>query len=223
MSNPIHYDPNTPYPKLSYADWQIQFIQNFTQLATAFAQNHVPLNDATTANRGNHTYIELTEQTQDPQTGSQEFCISVKDVENQTDQIYFTYPGNTPVVQFTNYQIYTVKPTSQQTTYFTFLPGKLLVYFGTFGPFDSGNQGGVFNNILNLNPPVAKNIVTVNLCTKGTDPRYTPGFVPETYTLSQTPDFGWQSETLAFVKRIFLIPTIPSTNNNVYYLVVANI
>lgn len=220
MTNPIHYDPNTPYTKLSFADWQIQFIQNFTQLATAFAENHVPLDHATTAIRGNHTYVKMPEQTGDPQTGSQEFSIYSKDVDNQTDQLFFTYPGNTPVVQFTNYQIYSVTPTSRQTTYFTFLPGKLLIYFGTFGPFSGGS---LETNILKLNPPVAKNILSVQLCTKGTTPKYTPAAVPTTFTLTVTPTFGYQAEQLAFVKEIALQPVEPSSDNTVFYFVVANI
>jgi len=222
MANPINYDPNTPTRQLSFADWQVQFIQNFTQLATAFAENHVPLTDPTVANRGNHTYVEMAESTTDAQTSANEFSIFVKDVENQTDQVFFTYPGNTPVVQFTNYQIYSVTPTAQQTTYFTFLPGKLLVYFGKFGPFNSGNVKGVFNNILKLNPPVAKNIVSINFCTQGTTPKYTPAAVEETIATT-TPSFEFIFTKPGIIKEIYVIPTIPSTNNTIFYCVVANI
>lgn len=217
MGNPINYDPNTPTRQLSFADWQVQFIQNFTQLGEAFLKNHVSLTDPTVANRGNHTYVEMAESTTDGQTSANEFSIFVKDVENQTDQVFFTYPGNTPVVQFTNYQIYSVTSTAQQTTFFTFLPGKLLVYFGKFGPF---NDKG--NNILKLNPPVAKNIVSMNFCHQGTTPKYTPAGVEETI-VTQTPSFEFIFTKPGIIKEIYLIPAIPSTNNTIHYCVVANI
>ncbi len=216
MTNPINYNPNYPEIESTWADWQVQFIQNFTQLGIAFSQNHVALDDPTTANRGNHTYIQMPEQNTDAQTGAQEFSVYSKLVEGQTDQIYFTFPGNTPVVQFTNYQIYSVLPTNQQTTFFTFLPGGLIVYFGTFGPFnDTGN------NQLKLNPPVSRNIAGVNLCNKGTTPKYTPSILPEV-KLSGDPISGLISEPVEIVTYIDIIPVIPSSNNTIHYLVVAN-
>lgn len=226
MGNPINYDPNTPTKQLSFADWQVQFIQNFTQLFEAFKKNHVSLNDPTTANRGNHTYVEMSESTTNAQTSSNEFSIFVKDVENQTDQVFFTYPGNTPVIQFTNYQIYSVKDTSQQTTFFTFLPGKLLVYFGKFGPFDTTGNFAPFtsggNNIIKLNPPVAKNIVSVNFCHIGTTPKYTPASQEEA-VLTETPSFEFVFTKPGIIKEIYVLPVIPSSNNTIYYFVVANI
>jgi hypothetical protein len=224
MTNPINYDPNTPTVKLSFADWQVQFIQNFTQLANAFSQNHIPLNDPTTANRGNHTYIQMPEQTTDPQTGSVEFAIYSKDVENQTDQLFFQYPGNTPVVQFTNYQIYSVIPTTAsntktgQTTYFTFLPGGLLVYFGTMGPFTGGSSG---KNTLFLYPPVAKNIIGMNFCTKGTTPQYTPAAVLGTIVLD--PIKGLTIDTSGIIKQIYVLLDEGLKNQTIDYCVVANI
>lgn len=172
MTIPPNYNPNYPEVESTWADWQVQFIQNFTQLASAFAENHIPLDDSTVANRGNHTYVQIPELVNPPQTGASEFTIHNKDVEDQTNQIYFTYPGNSPVVQFTNYQLYTIAPTSTQTTYFTFLPGKILVYFGTLGNFGINKT-----LILKLNPPVCRNIIGINFCTKGNTPQYTAGSV----------------------------------------------
>lgn len=220
MTSPINYDPNTPTVKLSFADWQIQFIQNFTQLANAFSQNHIPLNDDNVANRGNHTYIQMPEQTSDPQTGSVEFAIYCKNVEDQTDQLFFQYPGNTPVVQFTNYQIYSVIPTAgsntktAQTSYFSFLPGGLLVYFGTMGPFNVGK------NTLFLYPPVAKNIAGINLCTKGTTPQYTPAITEGTVILD--PVKGLILDTSGFIKQIYIIINETLKDQTVDYFVVAN-
>jgi len=168
MTSTPQYNPNTPTPQLSYADWQKQFIENFEQLGIAFKQNHVALDDATSANRGNHTYIQMPEQEKDTQTGSQEIAISVKDVSDQADQVFLTYPGNTPIVQYTNYQIYQIKDTFQQSSFFTFLPGKLLVYFGKYLAFNQTI------NVLSLYPPIAKNLASVNISFSGTTPNYSP-------------------------------------------------
>lgn len=202
---PINYNPNYPEVDSTWADWQIQFIQNFTQLATAFSQNHVPLDDATAANRGNHTYVQIPELVNPPQTGASEFTIHNKNVEGQTNQIYFTYPGNSPVVQFTNYQLYTVASTDTQTTYFTFLPGKILVYFGSAGPSKKNEYLSIF-----LNPPVCRNIISINFCTKGSTPQYTSG------TIITVPDAN------GIIKEIKTIGQI-NTPLSINYVVIANI
>jgi hypothetical protein len=181
--------------------------------------NHVKLDDATVANRGNHTVVQFPEQTVDPQTGITEFSIFAKDVATQTDQLFFVYPGNTPVVQFTNYQIYSVTPTAQQTTYFTFLPGGLLIYFGTFGPFVYG-----VNSTLFLNPPVAKNLVSANFCVKGTSPYYAPAFL---YKIPTVEDIYNPPPKPEYVKSLEIVSSLDDSNRpknvTVYYLVVANI
>lgn len=225
MSNTINYDPNTPTVTLPYADWQIQFIQNFTQFNTAFSQDHVPLTDPT--NQGNHTYVHMPEQPEDsaPQTGSNEFSIYAKNVEDQTDQLFFVYPGNTPIVQFTNYQIYSVQPRVSpniaQTTFFTFLPGGLLIYFGSYGPFTSSATGSKTetDNTLFLNPPIAKNIAGVNFCIKGTTPDFTPSctFGP----LSIVPGKGFIQE--GNITQLFIAPHTGAKNTTIDYLVIANI
>lgn len=208
MTNPINYNPNYPEIESTWADWQVQFIQNFEQLGLAFSQNHVPLNDPTIANRGNHTIIQMPELLNPPQTGSTEFSIHTKNVEGQTAQVYFTYPGNAPVVQFTNYQIYSVLPTAQQTTFFTFLPGGILIYFGGFGPFIPTNG----NNTIFLNPPVTKSVRGVQFALSGSTPDYTPAFV------TKPPDSN------GIIDEIYVIPTLPQkVPQAVFYMVIANI
>lgn len=215
MAAPINYDPNTPTRKLSFADWQIQFIQNFTQLNTAFSRNHVPLDDPTSANRGNHTVAEMVEQTSDAQTSANELSLFVKDVEGQTDQICLTYPGNSPVAQITGYQLYPVKPTAQQVTNFTYLPGRMIMYFGTFGPYVKGPQE---INVIKLNPPIAKNIISVQFAVSGDVPEYTPSYtIAPWYYDSPTGDTG-------YITSIFLIANPPKvTPNASFYMVLANI
>lgn len=167
-----NYLPNTPTKQLPFAKWQIQFQQNFRKLAAAFSQNHVALDDATSAIRGNHTVIEMPEvKNTVPQVSATEYALYAKIVPEQTSHAYLTFPSNTPVVQWTNYQIYELKTPD---TYFTFLPGGIIVYFGSFTPSKKP-----LSLTFNLNPPVAKNIISIQLCTKGTSPQPTPSAVLE--------------------------------------------
>ncbi len=216
MTNPINYDPNTPTVKLSFADWQIQFIQNFTQLGLAFSQNHVALDDPTVANRGNHTYVQMPQQNTDAQTGSTEMSIFSKNVEGQTNQVFITYPGNTPVVQYTNYQIFSHTDTDQQIAYFTFLPGGILIYFGRFISKGSGK------NILYLNPFVAKNVVSINLCMTGTTAKYTPEISLGAWSVDSNGHLSQSKQDI--IREVYILPNLNDTGDqSMYYFVVANI
>lgn len=165
-----NYLPNTPTKQLPFAKWQIQFQQNFRKLGAAFSQNHIALDNATSSIRGNHTVIEMPDiKNNVPQTSSIEYALYSKIVPEQTAQLYLTFPANTPVVQWTNYQIYELK---EPDTYFTFLPGGILVYFGSFTPTSKP-----FNATFYLNPPIAKNVISIQICTKGTNPQATPSAV----------------------------------------------
>lgn len=160
MSLPV-YNPNVPQPNGAggiFGPSQVDFLKNFEALYNAFAVNHVTLDAA--SNAGNHTVIQLAEQTTQQQTNAGELSVYSKDVSGQTDQIFLGYQGNQPEFQFTNYQIYSIPPILNganivQTRYFSFLPGNLLVYFGY-----------VTIASLDLQPYVAKNVVTAIFCNK---------------------------------------------------------
>src|ERR1700679_2519443 len=129
--NPPVYEPNIPQPKDTIAEGQIDFLNNFASLYTAFMTNHVPL-DAV-SNAGNHTFIQMMEQASDPQTAQGEISIYVKNVPGQTDQVFLRNQSGTSV-QLTNYQFFTIPATSTEIRFFTMLPGKIIVFFGTFFP-----------------------------------------------------------------------------------------
>ncbi len=149
MSAP--YNPNTPqFPGDTFSTSQPQILANFSQLFNAFKKNHVSLDAGITA--GNHTIVQLLENKSAVETDISEFSVYAKDVAGQTDQLFFRYAGNGQEVQLTNYQLYSILG----DIYFTFLPGKLIVYFGTFRPSSSNNLG--------LFPAIARNIITVSLC-----------------------------------------------------------
>ena len=126
MTTPI-YNPNVPTaPGDTFAESQPDLLNNFMALANIFAVNHVPL-DASFAN-GNHTYMEMFEQENDPQTGTSQIAAYAKQVNGQATQVFLRSLGNSVPYQLTAYQIY---PTMLANTYFTLLPGNIMMYFGT--------------------------------------------------------------------------------------------
>lgn len=154
----IPYDPKVPaLADNSLATSQPQILNNFSTLYEAFLRNHIPLDSV--SNAGNHTIIELLQQENPVQTDINELSVYSKDVEGQTDQVFMRFQNNGTEFQFTNYQIYTVNDNS----FFTFIPGKVIVYFGTLNPPRPGN---FINGILELVPPVARNIFSVTANTR---------------------------------------------------------
>jgi len=207
MTTPeIEYNANFPLVKDSYGSWQPQFKDNFTQLSRAFAVNHVPLEAASSA--GNHTIIQLLEQQSSQQTGVSEFSIYSKAVQyadQETDQIFMRFQGNGTEFQFTNYQIY---PLSQVDTYFTFLPGKIICFFGIFDYATAPNgallPGGIQLKRLNLLPAISRNIMSVNFTNIANPGGATPSF-----------DLIMQNQ--------FIIALQPRSIRNLYYMVLANV
>ena len=153
MSNPIDYDPNTPeFPGDSFAVTQEQLQENFQFLYNAFAMNHVPL-DALSA-LGNHTVIQLVEQMNDQQTGVNELAIWAKDDPTQTDQLFLRIQGGT-IIPLTTYQVYSLRNTDDHTQFFSFLPGRIIVYFGKIKTLNT-------QTYLPLTPPVATKIFSMS-------------------------------------------------------------
>ena len=158
------YDPKVPLVDDTIADGQPSFLQNFSQLFTAFNLNHVSLTDPT--NPGNHNVIQLVEQAQGDSTFSQEISIYSKKVVDQTDQLFMRYPNNGKEIQLTQYQIYPLPENFlgdvlYQIPYFTFLPGGIIVYFGKIIPTAT-------TFYISLSPTICTNIMGINLCPIGT-------------------------------------------------------
>lgn len=194
---PPPYNPNYPPITDSYADWQPNFQNNFTQLANAFAANHVPL--TATSNAGNHTVIQLLQKSTLQQTNAAEFAVYTKDAVGQTHQLFMRYQLNGTEFQYTNYQIYPLP--SMPGTYFTFLPGRIICYFGLAVKTGTGKQ----QVLIPLFPKIAKNILSVN---------FTPNSNPGTF---QGYICGLQGEGGFFT----IIQTF--SNTSFYYMVLANV
>jgi hypothetical protein len=159
MTPPV-YQPNIPQPGHTIARGQQDFLNDFASLYTAFMTNHIPL-DAT-SNAGNHTFLQMAEQMSAPQTQQGEISVYVKNIPGQTDQVFLKYQSGTEL-QLTNYQLFAITPTTTEIRYFTMLPGKIIVFFGTFFPAIQTQQkitpGAYFA------PFIAKNIITFNTVT----------------------------------------------------------
>src|SRR6185295_15125291 len=128
--------------------------------------NHTSLDSGSDA--GIHTIVQLVEQEEPFQTDPSEISIYSKDVTSQADQIFLRYQGNGQEFQYTNYQLYALTSNQFQTKFFSFLPGKILIYFGSIFPKAPPA------NVLDLSPYISKNIISISLCPIGPTPGYNP-------------------------------------------------
>ena len=163
LPNPV-YTTNIPQPKNIIGNSQDQFLQNFQTLYNAFAANHIALDAVSGA--GNHTVIQLTETpvTTNFQTNMNEVSLYAREVQGQTDQLFMRFEGNQPEFQFSNQQPTITHSPFVNTTFITFLPGNLVVFFGTVGAVGS----------ISFNPYPLSNVVSATFCAEGTTPRNTP-------------------------------------------------
>ncbi len=171
MSGPTIDEYNSRIPNANdfLAVSQGNFLDNFQQLYDAFATNHVALDDSILT-PGNHTFIELLQQGKGPATQFGEISLYSKLVEGQTNQLFLRYQGGqAPDVQLTAYQIYPAQNLPWQISYFTFLPGNVIVYFGISIP-ESSPEG----NAVNFPPYVMKNVIASAFCAQATIPTLSP-------------------------------------------------
>lgn len=205
-SQPGPYDPNVPeQPSDALAISQSEIQNNFQQIFNIFQKNHISLDALTSA--GNHTNIQLKEQEGSPQTDPSVINIYVKDDPKTTDQIFLKYQGNGQEFQLSCYQIYGLTQFSDFMPFITFLPGRILVYFGFINPAS-------FSNILELYPPIAKNIMSVSLCP----------FTTNANLLFFKPWISLIKSDKGFYSKIKFTPAATgSPVPSLYYMVLANI
>jgi hypothetical protein len=212
------YNPNVPQRKDNFSSSQGDFLSNFMSIYNAFKINHVALDSS--SNAGNHTIIQLKEQDANApfQTDVGEISIYCKPVENQGDQVFLRYQGNQNEFQLSAYQIFAPPVIDNdsivQTPFFTYLPGRVLLYFGTIECTLSNAA-----TPLRLRPPIATNIISVNLSVEGTitNQRNLPPWV----TISPKNGNGFY-ETINLFKDSSLFPG-PSIELTYFYMVLANI
>jgi hypothetical protein len=202
--NPPVYNSQIPIVNTTIAEAQKLFLNNFSTLFDAFSVNHIALNDPT--NPGNHNVVQLLEQELSESTQSQEISIYSKKVDGQTDQLFMRYQGNGKEFQLTEYQIYAIPVTTQQEAYFTFLPGKLIVYFGRIFSFGTNE----FN--INIDPAPKTNLSGLNLCPVAS----AIGFnVPQPNVRLQQPSNGFYTQ--------FILNSSPKPMLDNFYLFFGNL
>jgi len=158
---PPDYSAGIPQPKDQIKMSALPFLDNFTVLYNAFMQNHVKLDGGATA--GNHTIIQMPQQSTSFQTDATEMSINGKlgpgsDVSGNptnTTQMSLKYQDNATEFPYTAYQIYPVP--NEPTQFFSYLPGGVIVYFGLK---DFGST--INKNAFIMSPALCKQIITVN-------------------------------------------------------------
>lgn len=180
------FNADTPTVQTTFDQWQVSFQKNFQAMSDSFKVNHVALEDP--SKTGNHNLLQMPEQPEDRkiQTNIGDFAIFTRLVEDQTDQVFMQYEGNQPEFQYTNYQLYSIKDRLDnnknviQKTYFTTLPGNLMLIFGSVLRKGSKWQ-------IRLTPPAMKNIISVNMTLIGTFP-VAPAIAYEVTPIKNTVD-----------------------------------
>lgn len=117
------YTANIPQPGDNPSQSQDQILQNFQSLQNALDKNHVTLSDTT--NRGLHKFLQMPEQGSDPSTAVNELAWYCKDVGGIAPRFFMRQENNGTVIQMTG-----IDPLIATTGY-TFLPGGLLLQWGT--------------------------------------------------------------------------------------------
>lgn len=202
------YDPQVPqFPTDSLETSQPELLNNFKTLYDIFFKNHVALDAA--SDKGNHTIVQLIEQINPLQTDVSEISVYTKKIEGSTDQVFLRYQGNGQEFAYTCYQIYGLTPLPNQIPYFTFLPGSILVYFGTF------IKTAITDQVLTLYPPIAKNIMALSFCP-----------LPSASPLTNVkPRVTFQKTDTGFITGINVTNSFPPATSppSYYYIILANI
>lgn len=214
----IPYDPNIPEQLSdSLNETQPEFLNNFFTLYNIFAQNHKPLDDPSVP--GNHTVIQLREQALAQQTEVSEISVYTKNDIASTDQIFLRYQGNGQEFAYTCYQIYGLQPITDQkapqanqTPFFTFLPGRILLYFGTYQNTSTSSKDNIN---LKLYPPIATKIISVGA---------SPSFTNNT-TFFYKPQIALVQNKDGFFDNITILPAANDGKalSPGFYMVLANI
>ena len=95
------YTPNTPQGTQQVNNTQQPINDNFQDIASLFAVNHVPFNTAD--DFGKHNFVNFVTQSSDPTTASAEMALYTKAVSGDTNgvELFYRYPSNGSVLQLT--------------------------------------------------------------------------------------------------------------------------
>ncbi len=137
------YNPNIPISSDIPAQSQAQFLTNFQQLNTVFDADHVPFNDATSANRGKHdksTYIAGS----DPATAAGEIAVYSKNA-GGVPELFMRDQSSGTVIQLSKGVPSATFPGS------TFLPGGVSMKWGNL-TFSGTSGSAVYSSAFTASP-----------------------------------------------------------------------
>lgn len=115
------YTNNIPQSTDSPSDSQPQILANFQSIATVVNKNHVDFNDG---DEGKHKFLQMPEQSSAPTTGANEGGLYTKE-SNSITELFFRRESDGTEIQLTD------GDPSTGTSGYTFLPGGLLLQWGT--------------------------------------------------------------------------------------------
>lgn len=130
----MSFTPNIPFVGQSLGNSRTQVLNNFASLRTQTAANHADVNDA---NAGKHTFIQYVVQGSDPSTAANEVARYTKLVSGVARE-FLRLPSNGSV-----FQVSGPAPVVGANGY-TFLPGGLLMQWGTRAGSSSSSNAVVF-------------------------------------------------------------------------------
>jgi hypothetical protein len=143
------YNQNIPQASDDPSQSQSQILGNFQEIHTDFANNHVSLTDATSADRGKHKFLQMPSQSSAPTTGSTEGALYTKTVSSVVE-LFYRFQSNGTEYQLTgNYN-------AASSGHITF-PGGLIMNWGLVavgaGPtqtftFDQSYSSAVYSILL---------------------------------------------------------------------------
>lgn len=119
------FSPNIPQGTDQPSQSQSQILTNFQQINTVFGANHVSLIDSTVANRGKHNIVVMPQQASGAATNSTEGALYTKAL-GGAPNLYWRRNSNGAEIPMTS----NVTPSSAANG-FTFLPGNMLMQWGT--------------------------------------------------------------------------------------------
>lgn len=119
------YNPNIPQATDIISQSQPLILTNFSQLNTVFMVDHVEYDNATAGDRGKHTSSTYVEQAVAPATGAAEEALYSAAI-GGTTRIFVRPPSSGAAYQLT------ATPPSAGATGYSYLPGGILIQWGTF-------------------------------------------------------------------------------------------
>lgn len=163
--------------------------ENFNIIQDAFGRNHVSLNDGTPGNRGKHNFSEYIAQGSTPTITAGECATYGRNFGGVT-QLTFTHDATGNVYQLTR-AIPASTASFAQATGWTFLPGGLLLQYGT-GASTGATTAVVF-------PVTFTTLYSITLSRRSTSSTYgysspsTTGFDFVSDSPSVGVNFGWMA------------------------------